>query len=496
MVRMKRPFARSVPRIVVAAVAGLWILAGTAAGQQFEIWDGDRRNPLDGVAREGQYYCRVDQLANVLGLVIREGESTLTVSGPRGSLELTAGRPLVRLGDQYILVSGEAWRRRRGEWFVPDDLLDRVLPLILDRRISRLGRTSFRLDRLDENQVRVELISYPDYLSIIFHSALPAPVEVRDLRDHLTVTFGEHLVRPGRIEPLGERNLVAGIRFEERDGMGGFQIEKGTEFARFRHYRFSDPPRLVVDVYGSGSDSRAEAGPDEAGRIPDSRESRVSDGIATTPLAERPDTGVVVIDPGHGGEDYGVDVQHDVPEKVLALDLSRLLEEALRRSGERTILTRFRDVSLPAEQRSAVTNFHQAKVYVGIHIGGAPTPGLRGPVVYVYEPVAASASDSAGRDERVGFGLVRWDDAQLAHLAESRRLAGLLQTELNRLFEVENTVVRAPLAVLGAVGAPAVVIEAGFLTNPEDRELLYSREFQAEVAELVAGAIKRFSWVQ
>jgi N-acetylmuramoyl-L-alanine amidase len=495
MVVMGRRLVRSIRLAFLPAAAALGFLAGTAVGQQVEIWVGDRGNQLDTRVREGQYYCRVDQLAEVLGLGVRERESRLTVTGPRGSLELTSDRPLVRLGEQYILVSGDVWQRRRGEWYVPDDFLDNVLPLILDRRLSRMTRTSFRLDRLDENQVRVEVLTYPDHLSVIFHSSLPAPVEVRDLRDHVAVTFGEHLVKPGNIEQPSERDLVSGIRFEAQEAMGGFHIQKGRDFARYHRYRFSDPPRVVVDIYGPEAASRAEATPDSA---PEAGEVRPPSAVDPAPPGDRRETGVVVIDPGHGGEDYGVDVHQDVLEKMLALELSRLIDGALQRGGERTLLTRFRDVALATEQRSAVTNFHEARAYIGIHIGGAPSPELRGPVVYVYEPVGGAGNpDLQGVDESAGVGrLVRWDEAQLAHLGESRRLAGLLQTELNRLFEVENAVVRAPLAVLGAVKAPAVLIEAGFLTNPEDRELLYSREFQSELAELVAGAVRRFAWVQ
>jgi N-acetylmuramoyl-L-alanine amidase len=207
---------------------------------------------------------------------------------------------------------------------------------------------------------------------------------------------------------------------------------------------------------------------------------------------------VVVIDPGHGGEDYGVDVYQDVLEKGLALVLARKIEQRLTASGEGVRLTRFRDVDLSAEQRSAVGNFHRAKVFVSVHVGGAPSPRTSGAVVYVYDPppaefkVSQSDPEGGGSEEAEPVELIRWNEGQLSYLDGSRRLANLMQTELNKLFGVENRVVEARLAVLAPVMAPAVVVETGFLTNAEDLELLESDEFQETLAYTITQVIKKF----
>jgi N-acetylmuramoyl-L-alanine amidase len=67
-----------------------------------------------------------------------------------------------------------------------------------------------------------------------------------------------------------------------------------------------------------------------------------------------------------------------------------------------------------------------------------------------------------------------------------------MQTELNKLFGVENRVVEARLAVLAPVMAPAVVVETGFLTNAEDLELLESDEFQETLAYTITQVIRKF----
>jgi len=63
---------------------------------------------------------------------------------------------------------------------------------------------------------------------------------------------------------------------------------------------------------------------------------------------------------------------------------------------------------------------------------------------------------------------------------------------LNELFETNNPIVEARLAVLASVKAPAVLVETGYLTNPEDQALLATPGFQERIAESIAQAITRF----
>jgi len=198
----------------------------------------------------------------------------------------------------------------------------------------------------------------------------------------------------------------------------------------------------------------------------------------------------VILDPGHGGVDYGVDAYQDLLEKVIALNVARLVEKALTRRGVRVRLTRTRDLQLPNEQRSAISNFYQCRLYVGIHLGGAPSEATRGPVVYTYSPGAGRSSGrTKSEDERK---LLQWDGGQVEFSGPSRRLAGSLQRELNLVFGSENPVVGARLSVLAPVNAPAAVVETGFLTNSDDQGLLATAGFQEKIAEGITKAITQF----
>jgi N-acetylmuramoyl-L-alanine amidase len=71
-------------------------------------------------------------------------------------------------------------------------------------------------------------------------------------------------------------------------------------------------------------------------------------------------------------------------------------------------------------------------------------------------------------------------------------LARQAQRELNLLWGVQNSVREIPLAVLAPVAAPAILVEAGFLTNPEDQDMLISLEFQEQLAATISRAIVMF----
>lgn len=447
-----------------------------------EISEGSRTRRIKTEIHNRQQLLRLNDLVEIFSLQLRELESSITIAGARGEVLITEGRPLVRSGDQYILLSGPVWKRSRGEWYVPEDFLKNALSNIVSRNIERLPDGSFRLSVLRLNQVSVEIDSYPDHLSVVFDVSEKASVKVREFRDYVEIAFTAFLIRPEKIASSPDPRLVTAVEFDEQDSLGSFRIRKGSQFLSFRQHYFDSPARLVIEVYGVPTAQVAETSPESvAGSSRTETET-----IASSTGGRLRD--IVVIDPGHGGIDYGVDAYQDLLEKVITLNIARLVERELNRLGVTTRLTRARDVQLSNEHRSAISNFYRCRLFVGIHLGGAPQESTRGPIVYVYSP-PEEALASEGEDM---WRLVEWDKGQRRFLESSRRLATILQRELNRLFECENEVVAARLAVLAPVRAPAIVVETGFLTNVDDQNLLGAPGFQEKLADSITTAITQF----
>lgn len=179
------------------------------------------------------------------------------------------------------------------------------------------------------------------------------------------------------------------------------------------------------------------------------------------PLAAQGPRGfnTVVIDAGHGGIDRGGGPGQRIPEKPYTLDTAQRLERELRRRGFRTVMTRRDDVFVPLPIRTATANAYRGAIFVSVHYNSAPREGAHGFETYYY---------GAG-----SFGLAtRLHRAQLATLATEDRF-----------------VRRRPLFVLRKTDIPAVLLEGGFLTNPEESRTILNPSYRQRWAENVAAAI-------
>jgi N-acetylmuramoyl-L-alanine amidase len=496
MLRLRR-FAAASLVCWVLIVCWSWL---AVAADELQIWVGNKRHKVDSRERDRVPYYEIGDIAAGLGLEFVEQDGQARLSGPRGHLELTDGRGLVRFGTDYILVSHPLWRRREKNWYAPEDFLLKTLPLVLDQKLVKEGPLRYRVTSLGENRVQVEVTNLPDHVKITFLPAKKTPVRILELKDRLEVRFEGQLVTPALPKERPDARIVASLEFDSSDVYGVFRIVKGEQYYNFREYALEQPDRRVLDLYSPPASARVPSveevvsePPVETQSIPSPARTQAGEQIPV--FQPRQYGSVVVVDPGHGGEEYGVHPSQEVLEKNLNLALALRIEERLRASAHRGLLTRRQDVEVPLQQRSAAANANRSKAFVSIHVGGAPAISTKGPVVYAHRYFEANtAANSAGQyaSTPAARKLVLWEDAQRSHLSESRELAALVQAALNPLFGANNEVVEAPLAALESVACPAVLVEAGFATNPEDLEKLTSQAFLDQVASAVAQAVTEF----
>jgi N-acetylmuramoyl-L-alanine amidase len=474
-----------------------------AAPQSLEIHVGSKKHRINSRENQGENYYEVRSLINALSLKSRESGGLLTLSGPRGDLVLTDGRTLVRFREDYVLLSQPVWRRREKNWYVPEDFLGKALPLILSKRFEKQSENAYRLESIPENNVRVEVANHPEHVRIVFIPSLNDPIRVREFEGYLEIDFGESLVHPIMPRTKPEEKIVSALDFDSTSAYGVFRIYKGEGYFNYRDYSVSQPHRKVIDLYSPPVAASVPTVPSPsmpAAPVP-SAPLPAPGSPAPEPAFQEREAGVIAIDPGHGGDNLGVQAGADLQEKNLVLGVARRLERRLRGSDHRVVLTRTGDSDLPSEYRSAIGNHYRAKGFISIHAGGAPSSSTRGPVVYYHrymtQPVWESPEEgtqtvavSAGR--RARSTMVRWEEGQRAHLHQSRELAIAMQRELNRLYGSENQPVEVPLALLAPVMAPAVLVEVGFLTSDEDQAKLQSADFQEQLAAAMARAVVRF----
>ena len=489
--RMRKGILRS----VVICVAAYLALSAVFA-QQIVIRDGARRTSLSARVLEGNSYYRVVELASALQFRMSEKGNSLEIIGDRGSLSIIQGRPLVRSGSQYILLSAPAVKLRSTGWWVPVDFIEKGLPNILSRKLVNTGGNVYRVESLNENLIKVETVDYPDHVSVVFRAGKQVSPSVREFNDFIEIRFDRYIVDLDDIESPSTIDVISDITFDPTDGLGTFRVNKGPRFGRYREYVLTNPPRVVIDFFEKPG-SRRQVENQVPGRppVPDTGrpESVPGDVPGMQPPEESALEEVVVIDPGHGGIDTGAESMSGNVEKNLTLAIARQVEKLLQNRGIKTRITRNRDVYLTPDQRSSAANFFTTRAFISLHIGSSPSSATQGPVVY-FQQVAESPEEnpeesSDGQDNQL---MIPWKEGQKPWAGESRRLAISLQSALNRLFLSNNNYMEAPVSLLEPITAPAVLIETGFLTNEADREFLLSPISQAEIARLIADGIEAF----
>ena len=252
---------------------------------------------------------------------------------------------------------------------------------------------------------------------------------------------------------------------------------------------------ILFVLVGRGSDAAAQSS--VTVNLPPAAHDR----IYASPFARgRP---IVVLDAGHGGRDPGAtSVSGDLHEKDLTLILAQAVrDELVKRGRVRVAMTRDDDRYLTLDDRAAVARRLNAAMFVSIHIDSAANPLARGASVYSLSDVAsdAEAAHLAAR-ENAESGAVSAGgtvDGMLADLAmqsqmsASAELASRLVNKAAGRVELRPNPHRfAAFHVLRRADAPAVLFEAGYLSNADDELLLRDQKERDKMVIALAQAIE------
>jgi N-acetylmuramoyl-L-alanine amidase len=193
----------------------------------------------------------------------------------------------------------------------------------------------------------------------------------------------------------------------------------------------------------------------------------------------------VVLDPGHGGMDSGALDARNYPEKKLTLDLAQRTAARLRHSDVKTILTRTRDTALSLDKRTALARKWKADLFVSLHLNASPKTSPHGLETYLL-PSAGYPSTAENGFKTAG---VPGNDFDAANML----LAYYLHKSVLQQAGMEDRGIRrARFQVLREAPCPAILIEAGFMSNRREAALLRSREHRDRIAEGLARGILTF----
>jgi N-acetylmuramoyl-L-alanine amidase len=196
--------------------------------------------------------------------------------------------------------------------------------------------------------------------------------------------------------------------------------------------------------------------------------------------------GVVVIDPGHGGQDSGATVG-GVAEKDLTLDLGERVDRLLAQAGIATVMTRMDDSYISLAERAAMTNRISACIMVSIHFNEGNKAVSNGIETYY-----ADHQIAPGGPMFSWLPFLEKASAQKPNV-ESQNLASSVQEALIARTNAFNRGTKAEqFFVIANVRHPAVLVEGGFLSNKEDSQKLTSADYREKMAGAISEGILHY----
>ena len=190
---------------------------------------------------------------------------------------------------------------------------------------------------------------------------------------------------------------------------------------------------------------------------------------------------IVYLDAGHGGYDPGASY-FGISEKSLTLAIQSRVKAKLESEGYQVVTTRTSDTYVDLTDRSRAANASESDIFVSIHINASGSSAAQGIETYYYQPYAEYPS-------RINATY----HANPTRLSMSDTLANAIQSSLINATGAQNQgVKRQTFAVLRETTAPAVLLELGFLSNPQEAARLSTSDYQETLANAIVAGIKSY----
>ncbi len=218
---------------------------------------------------------------------------------------------------------------------------------------------------------------------------------------------------------------------------------------------------------------------------------------------------IVMIDPGHGGEDPGAHGLHNTLEKNVVLHIAQRLKKLIdKQPGMAAVMTRSDDHFVPLAMRVAKAQQQKATIFVSIHADAVANRQARGASVFTLSTRGATSAaarflaTSQNQSDLIG-GVSRSGDSYLDStlleliqhqtLHDSAILGSAVLKQLHKINRLHKSrVERAGFAVLKAPNIPSILVETAFISHPEEERKLRTARYQQQVAEAILAGIQRY----
>ncbi len=344
---------------------------------------------------------------------------------------------------------------------------------------------------------RIRMHQAPDHTRVVFDTSGPIDYRLFTLERPRRVVVDLRRTRVGRgfETPPVKGDVIERVR-RARRARGTYRVvlDVSREVAP-RHFTLQPVPpyghRLVVDLFLREPERPA-------------------------PRREEPEglrDVVVAVDAGHGGDDPGAIARGGVYEKDIVLSIARRVRNHIDGAdGFRAVMVRDGDYYVSLRRRTAIAREHRADILVSIHADAFRSPRVRGASVYALSERGASSetarwlADRENRSDLIGgVGPVSLEDKdeQVRSVLLDLSMDGTLRASLTAGESVmgslagvtrmhKRRVEQAGFAVLKSPDVPSILVETGYLSNPEEASLLATASHQEKVARAIADGVRGY----
>jgi len=268
--------------------------------------------------------------------------------------------------------------------------------------------------------------------------------------------------------------------------------------------------RLVVDLFDISPNS--DAHPVTPAPVIQPPNSTVTPKLSTLPSSGKRDI-VIAIDAGHGGEDPGAIGPKGLREKDIVLKIAQELQRQVNaEKGFRAELVRTGDYFIPLRRRTEIARKKGADLFVSVHADAAPRSSAFGASVFALSDSGATSetarwlADSENRSDLIGgAGNVTLDDkdamlagvlldlSMTASLSSSLDIGQKVLSNMGRITPLhKKRVEQAGFMVLKSPDMPSILVETGFISNPNESNKLANRSHQQALARSIHSGIRQF----
>ncbi len=334
----------------------------------------------------------------------------------------------------------------------------------------------------------------PDYTRVVIDTSDRVQYEAKDKNQKLTIDF-KNTVFPATIphQYILNKPAVKKILLRPLPGCKvrvELWLSKNVKVKIFTLQRvLNKPHRVVIDV-----------------RLPEI-EKKESQERKQVHISEKKK--IIVIDPGHGGEDPGAIGRRGTKEKNVVLKIAKDLRDILRNRGYQAFLTRKGDYYISFKKRLKIAKEYGANLFISLHTDAYRSRGARGSSVYCLSTRGASSEaarllarnenlsdviagvpngQNNGESDPITLNMLQTETCNL-----SKSIGSIVLKDLKKINHIKYSKVHeAPFRVLKLPDTPSILIEVAYISNPREELLLRKPSYRKEVAWAVASSVQEF----